>query len=231
MTGDLLLLQVLLASIIVGYLLGSIPFAHLAARRRGVDIFSTGSTRAGTANVFWNVGRKRGVMVFAGDALKGCLAIVIAKQLGVPEQALILAGGAAVAGHWKSIFTRFKGGDGMTTLLGVTVALVPLLAIVGIAIGVATVLIRRRSSYRSSFGVAACFASLLLISQALPAFSDQRLLVMELTVLAMLVIFHNVSVHRARAPQLAGKSREQETTPDVGEIPEPGIDPDATEKV
>ena len=211
MTDELLFLQnplastlvSILASIIVGYLLGSIPFAHLIARRRGIDIFATGSTRAGTANVFWNISRRNGMLVFAADAVKGALAIAIADRLGVPDSALILAGGAAVAGHWKSIFTRFRGGDGMVTLVGVTVALTPWLALLGVAIGSGVVLLTRRSPFRSALGIAACFAVLLAVSQSLPYFHSERLPVLELSVLALLVIFHNVLIHRRHAPILS----------------------------
>ena len=193
----------LLAASIVGYLLGSIPFAHLVARRRGIDIFATGSTRAGTANVFWNISRRNGILVFAADAIKGALAIALARLLDVPDYALIFAGAAAVAGHWKSIFTRFRGGDGMVTLLGVTVALTPLLAILGIAIGSAAVLLTRRSPFRSSCGIAACYAVLLALTQYLPDFQTQQLFVRELSALALLVIVHNILIHRRRAPLLA----------------------------
>ncbi len=193
----------LLAAMIVGYLLGSIPFAHLVARRRGIDIFATGSTRAGTANVFWNISRRNGILVFAADAIKGALAIAVARLLEAPDNALILAGGAAVAGHWKSIFTRFRGGDGMVTLVGVTVALTPVLALLGIAVGSAAVLLTRRLPFRSSCGIAACFAVLLAVSQSFPDFHNERVFVLELSALALLVIFHNVLIHRRRAPLLA----------------------------
>ena len=195
----------LLAAMIVGYLLGSIPFAHLVARRRGIDIFATGSTRAGTANVFWNISRRNGILVFAADATKGALAIAVARLLVGTEydHTLILAGGAAVAGHWKSIFTRFRGGDGMVTLVGVTVALTPLLALLGIAVGSAAVLLTRRLPFRSSCGIAACFAVLLAVSQSFPDFHEERLFVLELSALASLVILHNVLIHRRRAPLLA----------------------------
>ena len=63
-----------LAAALVGYLLGSIPFAYLVARLKGIDIFATGSRRAGAANVFWQVGRRRGMLVFACDVVKGALA-------------------------------------------------------------------------------------------------------------------------------------------------------------
>lgn len=195
----------LLAAMIVGYLLGSIPFAHLVARRRGIDIFATGSTRAGTANVFWNISRRNGILVFAADATKGALAIAVARLLVGTEydHTLILAGGAAVAGHWKSIFTRFRGGDGMVTLVGVTVALTPLLALLGIAVGSAAVLLTRRLPFRSSCGIAACFAVLLAVSQSFPRFQEERVFVLELSALALLVILHNVLIHRRRAPLLA----------------------------
>ena len=63
-----LITQKLLAVVLVGYLLGAVPFAHLAGRLRGVDMFHTGSTRAGAANLFWNVGRRIGLVVLFADA-------------------------------------------------------------------------------------------------------------------------------------------------------------------
>ena len=95
---EFIIIQKLLAAILVGYLLGSVPFAHFAARGKGIDIFATGSRRAGTANVFWNIGRKTGLLVFAADVTKGALAVLIAGLLDIPGPMLILAGGAAVLG-------------------------------------------------------------------------------------------------------------------------------------
>ena len=226
MTEELVLIQRLLAAIVVGYLFGSIPLAHLVARRHGIDIFATGSTRAGTANVFWNISRWKGILVFAGDAAKGYLAIEFARLLGVPDSALILAGGAAVAGHWKSIFTRFKGGDGMVTLLGVTVALTPMLSPIGIAIGIGAVLLTRRSPFRSSLGIIACYSVLLVLSQSLGYFSSERILVMELSVLALLVIFHNVLIHRRRAPILASRKQNARVGDEIDEIIDLDLDDD-----
>ena len=215
MTEELLLIQKLLASIIIGYLIGSIPLAHLVARRKGIDIFATGSTRAGTANVFWNISRRNGMMVFAGDAAKGWLAVLFASLLGIPESALILAGGAAVAGHWKSIFTRFRGGDGMVTLVGVTFALVPLLGLLGVAIGFGVVLLTRRSPFRSSWGIVVCFSILLALSQSLPYFHPDRLRVLELSAVALLVVLHNVLIHRRHAPLLSSSREELDEVVDL----------------
>ena len=53
----------LFASGVIGYLLGALPFAQWVSRYiKGVDIFSTGTTLAGTANVFWNVGRRSALL-------------------------------------------------------------------------------------------------------------------------------------------------------------------------
>ena len=168
-------------------------------------------------------------MVFTGDALKGLLAVIIARLLEVPDNALILAGGAAVAGHWKSIFTRFKGGDGMVTLLGVTVALTPVLAVMGVVIGILAVLLTRRSPFRSSLGILACFLVLLVMSQTLDYFQSERLAVLELSVLALLVIFHNVVIHRLHAPLLASRKHSARVREEIEEVLEPGIEPEFPE--
>ena len=89
----------LVASGVVGYLLGSLPFAQWVSRYiKGVDIFSTGTTLAGTANVFWNVGRRSALLVFAGDVGKGSAAIAVAWALQV--EAPFNAGGGCCGHPW-----------------------------------------------------------------------------------------------------------------------------------
>jgi glycerol-3-phosphate acyltransferase PlsY len=73
------------------------------------------------------------------DVAKGSLAVIISELLDIQGPLVVLAGGAAVLGHWKSVFTGFRGGDGMATLMGVTLTLVPVLALLGIAVGFVTV--------------------------------------------------------------------------------------------
>ena len=92
-------IQKLLGALIGGYLLGAMPFALMAARFRGVDIFNTGSRTAGAANVFRHIGRGTGTLVFAGDVARGSAAVLIASLLDLPESAMLLAAGAAILGH------------------------------------------------------------------------------------------------------------------------------------
>ena len=186
----------LLAAILCGYLLGSIPFALLAARLRGVDIFTTGNMMAGTANVFWHIGRRTGALVFAGDVAKGSAAVLIAGMLDVPAPGVLLAAGAAIFGHWKSPFAGFRGGDGMATLVGISVTLEPALATVGIIAGLLAVLALWRAPLRSAWALFCGFTVMLGFSQY---YQIDRELVMGLTALAMLVLFHSMVVKWRRA--------------------------------
>ena len=70
-----------------------------------------------------------------GDGARGAAGVVDAWALGGPPALIMVAGGAAVVGHWKSVFTGFRGGDGMAPLMGVALALIPALAVLGVAAG------------------------------------------------------------------------------------------------
>jgi acyl-phosphate glycerol 3-phosphate acyltransferase len=195
MTEGLELAQKAAIAIAVGYFLGALPFAHIASRLRGIDVFATGSTLAGTANVFFNVGHRTGALVLVGDVAKGAAAVFAAWALGVPPALMLVAGGAAVVGHWKSVFTRFKGGDGMAPLMGVALALMPAIAVLGAAAGVATIVLMRRSALRSTWGISVCFLVMLAISQY---YQIERDLVSGLLVLASLVLLRSMFTRRRR---------------------------------
>jgi len=189
----------ILAAALVGYLLGSIPFAYLVARWKGVDIFATGSRRAGTANVFWHVGRRRGMMVFACDVLKGAAAVYVAWMFGQHELLGLVAGATAIAGHWKSIFTGFKGGDGMVVLVGVSLAYLNWFVLIGIAVGIIVVLLSRRSVFRSSIGIFLGYGVMLAVNQFLSHRGWEIML--GLTALALVVITHNILTHADHKPE------------------------------
>lgn len=193
------LLTRLLAAALIGYLLGSIPFAYFVARLKGVDIFATGSRRAGTANVFWHVGRRRGMLVFSADAAKGAVAVIVSWMLGDAHLLLgITAGAAAIAGHWKSLFTGFKGGDGMVVLVGVSLAYLSWYILVGIAVGIVSVLLFRRSVFRSSIGIFLAYGVMLALNTLHGA--DWSVM-FGLTTLAMVVITHNVLTNADHRPE------------------------------
>jgi len=195
MIEELSLVRNMVLAVAAGYLLGALPFAHLASRLRGKDVFTTGSTLAGTANVFFNVGHRTGALVLIGDLAKGAAAVFTAWALGVPPALILVAGGAAVVGHWKSVFTGFRGGDGMAPLIGVSLALMPELSVLGGVAGLATVFLMRRSPLRSTWGISVSFLVILGISQY---YQIERDIVTGLVILASMVLLRSMFARRRR---------------------------------
>lgn len=192
--------DVLFLPILLGYLLGSIPVAALVTRRHRLDIFSIGSGQPGAANVFLNVGRRSGVLVSAGDAAKGALSVIVASRLGVEEGWILFPTAAAIAGHWRSIFTRFRGGDGLATLLGATIALLPLHGTFAIVIGITLGFLIRHVAHPTLWAGLACY--FFLLGRSL-IYQEDILITLGLVMLALIVLAHIViGHHRRRASSL-----------------------------
>jgi acyl phosphate:glycerol-3-phosphate acyltransferase len=124
-----------IAMLIIGYLLGSIPFAKLFTMRAGVDLFETGTGNPGAANVFRKVDKRIGAAVFLADGLKGALPVLLAWAFGVEDSLWVIGGGAAIVGHWYPLFNKFKGGAGLASSAGVVVGLMPLAGLIGLICG------------------------------------------------------------------------------------------------
>jgi acyl phosphate:glycerol-3-phosphate acyltransferase len=117
----------LLVVVLGGYLLGSVSFAVLVSRLLGLaDPRSYGSGNPGATNVL-RTGRKvPAALTLLGDAGKGCVAVFIAQRHALGENAELTVAAVAVAvtlGHMYSVFLRFRGGKGVSTALGVVLAL------------------------------------------------------------------------------------------------------------
>jgi len=113
-------------SIIIGYLLGSIPTAYIVSRiRKGIDIRNIGSLNMGGANVMREIGAREGVLVGLIDIAKGAGAILIAQALNISELWVFGAGFAALVGHNFPVFARFRGGRGSATIIGIFLVLAP----------------------------------------------------------------------------------------------------------
>lgn len=115
-------------AIVIGYLLGSIPSAYIAARVvKGKDIRQIGSSNIGAVNTFREVGIKAGLAVTITDIGKGTAAVAIAYWLlDVPQLFVLAAALAAIVGHNWMVFLKFSGGKGMATTIGALAALLPL---------------------------------------------------------------------------------------------------------
>ena len=133
-----------IVALVLSYLSGSIPFAAIAGKLRGVDLRKQGSGNLGATNVFRVLGWKIGLLVFLADALKGALPVLYLPHriAGAHDPVLwaIACGIAAIAGHVRPVFLKFRrGGKGVATAAGVFFALAPLPMAVTFALFVAVV--------------------------------------------------------------------------------------------
>ncbi len=106
--------------VVLSYLLGSINFAYITARIKGIDISSEGSGNPGTSNVLRTLGKGSAAVVLFGDLLKGAIPIIYFYQ----DRYFLIYGLAAVIGHIYPVFYKFKGGKGVATYLGVYITTV-----------------------------------------------------------------------------------------------------------
>ena len=112
--------------VIVGaYLIGSVPFAFLLARRRGVDLLTAGSGNVGAANVLRTSGVSLAVAAMLLDALKGMAAVFVAEASGAGAATVVAAGIVSIVGHVYPVWLRFRGGKGVATAAGAFTLLAP----------------------------------------------------------------------------------------------------------
>ncbi len=135
--------------VVLGYMIGSIPFALVLARAKGLDLRKVGSGNLGAANVFRASGVRAGVIVALLDITKGAASVLLAAQISDGPVAPALAGLAAIVGHIYPVWLRFRGGKGVATACGVFAVLTPLAATPAFAAFVATVWFTRYISLGS----------------------------------------------------------------------------------
>ena len=116
--------------VIGSYLVGSIPCGYLMGKLRGVDLRRHGSGNIGTTNAFRVLGKQLGMLVFCCDAAKGFFPALIGAH-HAPFWG-VAAGLAAVVGHNWSVFLGFRGGRGVATGMGVALALVTKVIVIGL---------------------------------------------------------------------------------------------------
>lgn len=114
-------------ALVIGYLLGSIPFAFLMARLvKGVDIRKMGGGNIGAVNTMREIGTVPGFAVFFLDMAKGALAVLVAQWLDLHLYWVFAVGLAAVVGHNWPVWLKFRGGQGLATTMGVLAVLAPI---------------------------------------------------------------------------------------------------------
>ena len=178
----------------VGYLIGSLPFGYwLPKLFAGVDIRTLGSGNAGATNVWRSLGFKLGLAVAVLDIAKGAAAALLARWLA-DDLVAVLAGLAAMAGHWRPLFLRFgRGGKAVATVGGVGLALAPLATLAAVGVWIAVFLATRYASLASI--AAALFLPLfaLLFEVSVPV------LVFTCAAALAVLVLHRTNIRRLRA--------------------------------
>ena len=180
--------------ILAGYLAGSIPTGYWIVRAwRGVDVREVGSGNIGASNVWRSFGRRYGIPVVLLDVAKG-LGPALAGTLLAGDLTGVLAGGAAMLGHWRPLFLRFeKGGKTVATAGGAFLGVAPVVGGIGLAVWIATFLLFRYASLASILAAASLPVVAALLGEPWPV-----IVFGALAALAVLLL-HRANIARLRA--------------------------------
>lgn len=204
---------------LAGYFLGSVSFAFIAGKLKGIDLREHGSGNLGATNAGRVLGGRWFAVVFLCDVAKGAVPVLAARFLpamlgyqtaAVEHQVLMIAAGTgAILGHVFTLFHRFRGGKAVATSLGVLIALLPklagLCALVWLVVWlVAAVAFKaKKSTAVGPASVLTAFAApvgwWLLVEDPLAA--DTRILTAFVVLLAALVVIR----HRSNIATMLGR--------------------------
>jgi len=183
---------VFFALIIIGYLLGSIPWGFIVCKLKKINIREIGSGNIGATNVYRALGFRWAAVVGALDVLKGVVPTIIALQILDTDLLILVVGMAAVAGHNWSIFVGFKGGRGVATTGGVVLVLMPWISLFVVLVWALIVKLTRYVSL-GSIAAAVIFPILAFFYASLPYF------IFTLLLAAAIIIQHRPNIKRLLA--------------------------------
>jgi acyl phosphate:glycerol-3-phosphate acyltransferase len=180
-------------AVAAGYLLGSLPWGFWLPRLlTGADVRTLGSGNVGATNVWRTLGFKLGLAVAVLDIAKGAAAAALGLWLA-NDLAAVLAGCAAMVGHWRPLFVRFaRGGKIVATTGGVGLAVSPFATLSAAGVWIAVFLVTRYASVSSIAAAASLPLFALLFGASWP--------ILAFTVGGALAI---VVLHRTNIARLA----------------------------
>ncbi len=185
----------LLLAVLAAYLIGSLPIADQISRRNGLDIFTAGTGLAGASNVKRTVGRVPAAVVTLGDFGKGAGTVYVSRALGIEGTLVLIPLAGAIVGHWNSVFTGFRGGDGMATLGGAIMALFPIYGLISVAVALVLSLGFQKIPYTSLLNIVFAYLTLAMLNIA--NFGDLAL-TLGVGGLAAVVLAHALRGHLKR---------------------------------
>jgi glycerol-3-phosphate acyltransferase PlsY len=167
-TSEVFVLDTLisLSVVLLAYGMGAVPTGILVARLRGIDIRKTGSGNIGATNVLRSVGPAAALVVLLIDPLKGVLAVLVPKAMGLDPWWVAAAALAAVLGNVFNVFLRGRGGKGVATSFGVFIIIDPWVTLTALVIFILTLAFGRMVSLGSLVAVSSAPVMLLILGDA-----------------------------------------------------------------
>jgi len=205
----------IVAVLVGGYLLGSIPFGLIATRLGGAgDIRAIGSGNIGATNVLRTGRRDLAAITLIGDGGKGALAVLVAWLLatrtqtpGSAQTAAALAGGAAFVGHIFPVWLKFRGGKGVATFFGTLLAIAWPVGLLAGATWIAMAALFRMSS------LAALTAAALAPLFAFAVHAGYPVIVVSVFMAVLIFIRHHENIRRllrGEEPKIGGGKKPAE---------------------
>jgi glycerol-3-phosphate acyltransferase PlsY len=190
------------AALIFGYLLGSIPFGLFYAQLAGAgDVRKIGSGNIGATNVLRTGKRWAAAATLLCDAAKGALAVIVVRNYQGSDAALFAALGAFL-GHLFPLWLGFRGGKGVATFLGVTLAIDWRVGLLALATWLGVALYMRISSLSA-------LVAAVLVPLCMLAFGEVRPALLEMLLVALIFAMHRANIRRlteGREPRIGAGS-------------------------
>lgn len=197
---------------IAAYLIGSINFAIIFSRLKGTDITKKGSGNPGTMNVLRSVGKLWGVLTFICDCAKGVVFAVIGMYwVGSPDWLFIL-GVITIVGHVLPVYSKFKGGKGVATSIGVFIVAYPVVGAVVLAVLIIMLLFIKYGF----IGSIVCISAVTVYS-CIAGRDNVTVIVCSLVIWAIVVVRHYSNIKRLirgeeNTLKLVGKNQSKDLT-------------------
>ena len=210
MMSTAITLDTFVLAAVIAYAMGAIPVAYTIGRINGINVFQVGSRQAGATNIWREVSRKQGVIVIAIDAIKGVSAILIARYMGLEGTELLVPTAAAVARHWNSRSTKFRGGDGVVTLMGASLGIAPITVFLGLTVGTITACImHKKLNHPSLWGGIVGFIVFITLSFR-PDSNIDPTGVYGLTGLGVAIMLHSIYFHKRHKEYFNAREKQDE---------------------
>lgn len=194
------------------YLIGSINFAIIFSRLKGTDITKKGSGNPGTMNVLRSVGKLWGVLTFICDCAKGVIFAVVGLYWIGSLDWLFILGVVTITGHVLPIYSKFKGGKGVATSIGVFIVAYPIVGAIVLAVLIIMLLFIKYGF----IGSITCISAITIYS-CIVSRDNIMAIVCSLIIWAIVVIRHYSNIKRLvrgeeNTLKLVGKNQSKDLT-------------------